>query len=72
MPIYTYRCNQCHFVDEVMQVIKKRDETYLCPQDSCTGIMCRDVDVPSFHLKGGGWYKDGYSSTKTNPKEEEK
>ena len=68
MPIYTYRCSQCGYVDEIIKDVKKRDKRFLCEQDQCTGVMQRDIDAPSFQLKGGGWYKDGYNKKKQKPK----
>jgi len=64
MPLYTYKCNQCSFSDEVMISVKKRDKTLFCEQKGCTGVMERDIDIPSFQLKGGGWAKDGYGKKK--------
>jgi len=72
MPIYSYRCSSCDFIEEAFLDVKSRDKKFPCSQDGCTGIMVRDVDIPSFHLKGGGWFKDGYGSKKSKPKEEEK
>ena len=72
MPLYTYKCNQCNFSDEVMIPVKKRDKTFPCEQEGCTGVMERDIDIPSFQLKGGGWYKDGYSKKQKVKKEEKK
>ena len=31
--------------------------------------MTRMISVGSFHLKGGGWYKDGYGHKKPKPSE---
>ena len=72
MPLYSYRCNLCGFNDDVLIDTKKRDNKFPCEQEGCTGIMIRELDAPSFHLKGGGWYKDGYGSKKPKPKEEKK
>ena len=69
MPLYSYRCNQCGFVDEAFIDVSKRDKTGPCEQAGCTGVMIREMDAPSFQLKGGGWYKDGYTK---KPKKEEK
>ena len=60
----------CGNVDDIIIDTKKRDKKFPCDQEGCTGIMIRELDAPSFHLKGGGWFKDGYGSKK--PKEEEK
>ena len=72
MPMYSYRCCICGFVDDVIVDTKKRDKKFPCEQEGCSGVMIREMDAPSFHLKGGGWYKDGYGSKKTKPKEEKK
>tara|TARA_B110000438_G_scaffold303304_1_gene364198 strand:- start:1562 stop:1777 length:216 start_codon:yes stop_codon:yes gene_type:complete len=71
MPLYTYKCNQCEFSDEVMIPVKKRDKKFPCEQEGCTGVMERDIDMPSFQLKGGGWYKDGYSKKKQKKKQDD-
>ena len=69
MPIYTYKCSLCSFDDDYIKDIKDRDKKFPCEQEGCSGVMMRDIDAPSFQLKGGGWYKDGYSK---KPKKEEK
>jgi predicted nucleic acid-binding Zn ribbon protein len=51
--------------------VKKRDKKFLCEQEGCTGVMERDIDMPSFQLKGGGWYKDGYSKKKQKKKQDD-
>ena len=68
MPIYTYKCNICGYIDEILVTVEKRDKKILCDQDwwqtlttGCEGVMKRNADAPSFHLKGGGWCKDGYA-----------
>ena len=71
MPIYTYRCSLCDISDDYMKEIKDRDKKFLCEQEGCSGVMVRDIDAPSFQLKGDGWYKDGYSKKQQKPKKEE-
>jgi len=65
MPIYEYQCRSCDY--EFEEVQKFSDPSFdECP--SCGKCSAeRKVSISSFHLKGGGWYKDGYSN-----KEEEK
>ena len=46
--------------------VKKRDKKFPCSQEGCTGVMERDVDIPSFHLKGNGWYKQVKEEKKKN------
>jgi len=60
MPIYEYLCTSCGYQFEEVQ---KFSEPSLeeCP-DCGKNSAQRQVSMSSFHLKGGGWYKDGYSS----------
>ncbi len=60
MPIYEYLCKSCGY--EFEEVQKFSDPSFdTCP--SCgDGCAERKVSMSSFHLKGGGWYKDGYSN----------
>jgi len=61
MPIYEYVCDQCgHEFEEIQKFNDPHLDT--CPE--CSGqTVQRKVSKSAFHLKGGGWYKDGYSST---------
>ena len=60
MPVYEYECPACEKVIEVQQRISD-DPLSTCPD--CGGEVKKLVSMSSFHLKGGGWYADGYSST---------
>ncbi len=60
MPLYDFKCKECGTVSEV----------YMSRSDSKCSLKCRNCDSKdlvrlvcksSFILKGGGWYKDGYS-----------
>lgn len=63
MPIYEYICEKCHKKEEIIQ--RFGDEApELCPACSARGTLKKTVTTGSFHLKGGGWYKDLYASTK--------
>ena len=61
MPIYEYRCKDCGAEFEYMQRMSDARKT-VC--EKCNGSLERLISRSSFHLKGGGWYKDLYSSTK--------
>ena len=63
MPIYEYLCSSCGY--EFEEVQRFSDPSFdECP--SCNNITAeRKVSVSSFHLKGGGWFKDGYSNKET-------
>lgn len=59
MPIYEYECKSCGKKFEVFQ--KSTDApSAKCP--GCEATAERIISQTSFTLKGGGWYKDGYSS----------
>jgi len=65
MPTYEYECKQCG-VFEVEQRITE-DALKVCPTCAEKGKkepVSRLISAPAFHLKGGGWYKDLYSSSK--------
>lgn len=62
MPIYEYECPACETVIEIQQRISE-DPLSTCPD--CGGAVKKLVSMSSFHLKGGGWYSDGYSSAST-------
>lgn len=61
MPIYEYECEKCHTITEAWQSISD-DPLTTCPD--CQGALKKLISSSTFQLKGGGWYADGYSSTK--------
>lgn len=64
MPIYEYICNSC--AHEVEEIQKFSDPPLVkCPQCN-QNALTRKMSASAFHLKGGGWYKDGYSSSSSN------
>ena len=62
MPIYAYRCQSCGATTEHIQ---KFSDPPMEECEACKGRLERAVTAAAFHLKGGGWYKDGYASTKS-------
>ena len=58
MPVYEYQCGKCSRIFEIWQKINDKPPER-CPD--CAGSMHKLVSLSSFHLKGGGWYVDGYS-----------
>ena len=59
MPFFDYRCPSCNNVKEVLQ--KGSDQILVeCP--NCNSKMEKQIGQSNFQLKGGGWFKDGYSS----------
>lgn len=61
MPLYEYRCQQCQRHTEKRQKFSDPEIT-ACPH--CGGHLERVLSAPNIAFKGGGWYKDLYSSTK--------
>ena len=70
MPIYEYQCTECDHITEEIESFKSVIRTIMCP--FCNGISNRILSLGSFHLKGGGWYKDGYGKKKQETKTETK
>lgn len=60
MPLFDYKCTECETVTEVLQG-HDDEELIQCPECDGTDSMERLISPSSFILKGGGWYKDGYS-----------
>ena len=61
MPIYEYKCKACGNEFEYQQRMSDPPKTD-CEQ--CGGGLEKLISRSSFALKGGGWYKDLYSSPK--------
>ncbi len=61
MPIYEYQCEKCGAEFEREQSISD-DPVKTCPVCRSRKVK-RLISRTSFVLKGGGWYKDLYSST---------
>lgn len=70
MPIYEYQCSKC---GEELEVIQKFSDEPLvtCPEckENC---LEKRTSASAFMLKGGGWYKDGYSGPSNSKKTETK
>ncbi len=61
MPVYEYQCKACSREFEYQQRMSDPDKT-TC--EVCGGNLERLISRTAFQLKGGGWYKDLYSSAK--------
>jgi len=58
MPFYTYKCPNCGEEVTLLKPIAERDYAPAC---DCGFVMKRGLGGGNFVLKGGGWYRDGYS-----------
>lgn len=61
MPLYEYRCRECDHLEEVLQKVSDPAPAN-CPSCGKEHTLEKEVSLTSFQLKGGGWYKDLYSS----------
>lgn len=60
MPIYEYECEKCHEISEALQHFS---DPPLTTCEKCGGPLHKLISKSSFHLKGSGWYADGYGSS---------
>ena len=85
MPIYEYKCDVCGHEFEEMFHFSERDVPLNTPCPNrifdrnqepqcfdCDGKIHLKMSLGSFHLKGSGWYKDGYGKRKQETKTETK
>jgi putative FmdB family regulatory protein len=63
MPTYEYLCKSCNHEFEITQSIKD-DKLSVCPECQEHSLQRLISGGTSFTLKGGGWYKDLYSTPK--------
>jgi len=63
MPIYEYICSECQEIQEILQKVNENNPQ-VCPKCNKNNTLSKLVSNSAFHLKGGGWYKDLYSSPK--------
>jgi putative FmdB family regulatory protein len=57
MPLYEYKCDNCHNQFEIIQ--KMSDEPLKTCTHCHTDNLKKLMSSGSFILKGGGWYKNG-------------
>ena len=69
MPLYDFRCEECDYIEEVLTSSAGSSEIILTCPECEKETMKRQVGLSSFQLKGGGWYKDGYSKKAEKPPE---
>jgi putative FmdB family regulatory protein len=58
MPIYEYRCTQCHSIVEVLQRAKDKPPQK-CPK--CGGALVKIMSSSAIQFKGNGWYITDYA-----------
>lgn len=58
MPIYEYECSKCGVFERSQSI--SEDALKRCP--TCRCKVEKLISRSAFHLKGGGWYNDGYDT----------
>jgi putative FmdB family regulatory protein len=66
MPIYEYQCDLCNGLWEEIQKFSDDPLTICKSCEKEGGVHKLVAGRMSFILKGDGWYKDEYSSSKEN------
>lgn len=74
MPTYEYQCQCGHSFEEEQRISEPALKTCpICKDSKCKNWKknkgCkveRVINATGFVLKGGGWYKDGYGSSKSS------
>jgi len=66
MPIYEYRCTSC---GRTLEVIQKLDDKPLRKCTECSGNLEKLISRTAFHLKGGGWFSEGYGKDSSSKAE---
>ncbi len=61
MPIYEYGCDLCQCLWEEIQGFNDPVLTVCKGCEKEGGVRKLFSGKIAFHLKGGGWYKDGYT-----------
>ncbi len=64
MPLYEYHCEDCGLTFEVRQKFSDQP-VKTCRQ--CGGDVKKLISQTAFTLKGGGWYDQGYTHSKSCP-----
>ncbi len=67
MPLYEYRCDGCEHQFEIQQKLADAP-LKKCPECG-KQKLAKVISATLFQLKGGGWYKDLYSSPKSGSPE---
>jgi putative FmdB family regulatory protein len=62
MPIYEYECRKCGVFDHAQSIADR--PLNRCPK--CRSKVTKLISATAFHLKGGGWYADGYDRKKAS------
>ena len=65
MPVYEFECSHGHITESLVPI---GTQHVRCAR--CNKKAKKIMSACSFELKGGGWYADGYSSTRPKSKKD--
>ena len=68
MPLYDYKCSNNNCETPIKEVFMNITSNGVQVCEKCGSIMIRQISKTNFKLIGDGWYKDGYSSKKSEKK----
>jgi putative FmdB family regulatory protein len=69
MPLYEYKCSNCHSRFEYMQKANDPPKKK-CPK--CGGQLIKVISASALQFKGQGWYVTDYARKKAGPEDKAK
>ena len=70
MPLYDFQCKSCGAISEFF--LKMSDPPPAKCKACGEGPVTKLLSAPNFHLKGGGWFADGYDGKSNQTKKPKK
>ncbi len=67
MPLYEYKCSNCHHRIEIVQKVNDKPPKK-CPK--CGSSLVKVISAPALHFKGNGWYITDYPPKHSHSKDE--
>ncbi len=64
MPLYEYRCTNCHHVFEKIQ---KFSDPHVSECPKCGASVEQVISAPAVQFKGSGWYVTDYANKSSSP-----
>ena len=68
MPIFNYKCKNCGYIWESLEISHQSVKSYGCPHCGSTEVERQSVNKIGIKFNGDGWGKDGYSKKEGDKK----
>jgi putative FmdB family regulatory protein len=68
MPLYEYKCSNCHYSFEKVQKVNDKPPKK-CPK--CGSPLAKVITAPALKFKGNGWYITDYPPKQSSSKDEQ-